>query len=356
MSDNDSDDQFNADLAQFESELYNTNSNASTEEDESDNAESGESGEITRAQEDIPSSPSVSGSADQIDSEAAADLDCVTMNAVTATSLGDRGGGSRYFVDMSAIVCRFCRRQGHMFRDCKEKATRCHLCREDHDPLRCPLADLCYSCFQRGHQRGQCPSIGIRKYCYCCTSSGHSTRECTRVWRQYRFTKDTHRRSRDVSEYCYMCGKEGHFGDNCSYSRNSFRSSAFYKDCSDTSLHQIEPYRPTSFKTPPPWKDAKSNGGAQMYHGGYNGGNGGGPVFSMGYNGRNGGEQSFSGGYNEGNGRDYATPRRSNVDHHNSRNEYRGGNETDNSHHINRNHNRFNVRDRRQSYRGQSNY
>eukprot|EP00842_Homolaphlyctis_polyrhiza_P000684 jgi/Hompol1/1616/HPOL_002728-RA len=73
---------------------------------------------------------------------------------------------SRYYVagnESTAQLCRFCRREGHMFRDCREKDTACHLCRADHDPLRCPLGDVCFICFNRGHQKTECSKIW-RKY------------------------------------------------------------------------------------------------------------------------------------------------------------------------------------------------
>ncbi|KAJ1554895.1 hypothetical protein HK405_003777 [Cladochytrium tenue] len=38
--------------------------------------------------------------------------------------------------------------------------TRCFLCDEDHEVLRCPLADVCFACYRLGHQRrGGMPDI-----------------------------------------------------------------------------------------------------------------------------------------------------------------------------------------------------
>ena len=64
----------------------------------------------------------------------------------------------RYFIDASAlkkksIKCHFCRQEGHVFRDCKAKDIRCLLCRADHEPTRCPLAQICFSCYRRGHTK-----------------------------------------------------------------------------------------------------------------------------------------------------------------------------------------------------------
>ncbi|KAI8926424.1 hypothetical protein BC831DRAFT_456649, partial [Entophlyctis helioformis] len=121
--------------------------------------------------------------------------------------------------------------------------TRCHLCRQDHDPLRCPLAEICYACFNRGHQRTNCPDRSVRKYCVHCDSQGHSTMECGRVWRQYRLSRSSRtsssgRHAMDV--YCYLCAGKDHFGDNCTHSRTEFQVTAFSKSPSadGTLLHR----------------------------------------------------------------------------------------------------------------------
>lgn len=91
----------------------------------------------------------------------------------------------RYFVDKEQVLCHYCRKRGHKFRDCTEAATRCNLCREDHDPMRCPLSEICYQCFQRGHVKTDCPNYGKQKYCEYCRVNGHSTMDCAKVWRNY---------------------------------------------------------------------------------------------------------------------------------------------------------------------------
>jgi Zinc knuckle len=68
----------------------------------------------------------------------------------------DNEAGGRYWMP-DAKVCRFCRKEGHIFRDCTAKvmiliqATRCTLCSAEHDPLQCPLKDVCWTCYSRGH-------------------------------------------------------------------------------------------------------------------------------------------------------------------------------------------------------------
>ncbi|XJO72480.1 hypothetical protein BDV3_003591 [Batrachochytrium dendrobatidis] len=321
----DIDRQFNADLKELKDEMCNSDS--SIYESLNDNLESGEvvSDDLSIKGLEILPDGTVST---MVAPETA--LESSSNNSETAPILTDRGIGSRYFVDMSTIVCRFCRRQGHMFKDCKEKETRCHLCREDHDPLKCPLADLCYICFQRGHQRGQCPTSGIRKYCVCCTSSGHSTRECTRVWRQYKYTRDTHRRTREIKAFCYMCGEEGHFGDNCTYGRSTFRSSAFHKSAPREYVRQGRSRSPLSRTSPSYRATGLSNedDGYEKSHRTHG---------STGQQSPRGNQESHNRGRNTGNR--YNSGSSSNRNGNGDRGFYDSGSSG--------NHNRFNVRDRR---------
>ncbi|TPX70498.1 hypothetical protein CcCBS67573_g06514 [Chytriomyces confervae] len=60
------------------------------------------------------------------------------------------GGANRYYAG-EARKCSFCRKTGHLPKDCKEKETECLLCQKDHDPTKCPLSDVCFSCFRMGH-------------------------------------------------------------------------------------------------------------------------------------------------------------------------------------------------------------
>jgi hypothetical protein len=91
----------------------------------------------------------------------------------------------RYFIEDADIVCRFCRKTGHIFRNCKEKEISCYLCRSDHDPTRCPLANVCFWCFRRGHEKMDCRSRHISKFCMFCKEPRHSTQECDLLWRDY---------------------------------------------------------------------------------------------------------------------------------------------------------------------------
>ncbi|KAJ3272852.1 hypothetical protein HDV01_005175 [Terramyces sp. JEL0728] len=110
------------------------------------------------------------------------------------------------------IICRFCRKPGHTFKSCKEKETRCYLCKSDHDPVKCPLADICFHCYYRGHCRQDCRDRRS-KYCEYCRKSGHSTMECEKTWRQYIYKNDP---KGPISVTCYHCGSSDHFGDYCS--------------------------------------------------------------------------------------------------------------------------------------------
>ena len=60
---------------------------------------------------------------------------------------------SRYFIEKSPIKCHFCRKPGHVARKCPAKEVACNLCQEDHDPKKCPLSLICFSCYQRGHRK-----------------------------------------------------------------------------------------------------------------------------------------------------------------------------------------------------------
>jgi hypothetical protein len=93
----------------------------------------------------------------------------------------------RYFIQGDEVICRYCRKSGHKVRDCPDTIERCHLCRSDHDPLRCPLADVCYQCYRRGHCKQECPDYinRVARFCAYCDQKGHSTMDCSKVWRRY---------------------------------------------------------------------------------------------------------------------------------------------------------------------------
>ncbi|KAJ3303936.1 hypothetical protein HDV03_003409 [Kappamyces sp. JEL0829] len=152
--------------------------------------------------------------------------------------------------------------------------TRCHLCRADHDPIRCPLSSVCYWCFRRGHDKSDCKTRHVQKYCQSCKTSGHATQECDIVWRCYIVNPriaPSRPRPRDqgtrpvpytadnkpfVSEYaqslqtskhpvkklkdalmptsfsvsCYWCASPGHFGDFCPQRNGRVYPTAFDLD------------------------------------------------------------------------------------------------------------------------------
>ncbi|KAI9090028.1 hypothetical protein DFS34DRAFT_381033 [Phlyctochytrium arcticum] len=94
----------------------------------------------------------------------------------------------------------------------------CYLCRADHDPLRCPLADICYNCWHRGHQSKDCDARrNYHQDCEYCDGR-HSTMECAALWRHYAYSavSGAARRPTDQLDIsCFECGEHGHFGDDC---------------------------------------------------------------------------------------------------------------------------------------------
>jgi hypothetical protein len=92
----------------------------------------------------------------------------------------------RYYIDDSTN-CKFCRKPGHVVKDCPEKSSACHLCKKDHDPSRCILMEICFHCYRRGHPKNKCPLFlkGVPKNCQYCERKGHSTMDCDLVWRKY---------------------------------------------------------------------------------------------------------------------------------------------------------------------------
>ncbi|KAI8849858.1 hypothetical protein BC829DRAFT_177078 [Chytridium lagenaria] len=118
----------------------------------------------------------------------------------------------RYFFDGQ---CKFCRKTGHVIKDCKERETQCFLCKEDHDSMKCPLAEVCFNCYRLGHQRKDCSQAYSRnRYCDFCRTSMHDTEECGLVWRRYTLSGSVHS-SKRITMYCFNCGTDGHFGDEC---------------------------------------------------------------------------------------------------------------------------------------------
>lgn len=149
-------------------------------------------------------------------------------------------GGQRYFQEKK-IKCFYCRKVGHIFRECKEKEISCFLCKADHEPTRCPLSLICFQCYKRGHSKAECPEKFNRKYCSKCENNSHATMECEKVWRKY---KTVNNLTQKVRKYCYLCGESGHFGDDCSTNNFRFRHSAFSQDILDSLVVQSDKHSP----------------------------------------------------------------------------------------------------------------
>ncbi|KAI9005056.1 hypothetical protein DFJ74DRAFT_404127 [Hyaloraphidium curvatum] len=133
----------------------------------------------------------------------------------------------RYFVpenqDAKAgkgVACFFCRKRGHLARDCQEKisgAEICFFCDEKHDPTRCPLAShCCFICGSLGHRRQICPQRdnNSSRYCHYCDSTDHATIDCKICWRQYALISDAPSKEVEVVS-CYTCSSTEHWGDDC---------------------------------------------------------------------------------------------------------------------------------------------
>ncbi|KAJ3251196.1 hypothetical protein HDU77_006039 [Chytriomyces hyalinus] len=136
------------------------------------------------------------------------------------------GGANRYYAG-EARKCSFCRKTGHLPKDCKEKETECLLCQKDHDPTKCPLSDVCFSCFRMGHVKDLCPNrLFNKKYCDVCRSTLHSIHNCPNLWRTYKLKPSTKRKHGDASpEFiyaCYKCASSSHFGDQCPHKSSTY--------------------------------------------------------------------------------------------------------------------------------------
>lgn len=95
----------------------------------------------------------------------------------------EHGGTRRYWMVNDPKICRFCRKEGHIFRDCDQTVIPCYLwfsivnpSQSNHNPLECPLRDVCFICYFRGHIRSECPNASTTKrFCKFCDASSHST-------------------------------------------------------------------------------------------------------------------------------------------------------------------------------------
>lgn len=130
---------------------------------------------------------------------------------------------SRYF---ESKKCKFCRSEDHLFKDCPEKLLFCPLCKETHDPLFCPLSEICWNCYNRGHVKQKCRETLSRRWCGYCKSTSHRVQDCHVVWRTYLYSSS--KTPQRVVKSCYMCAGN-HFGDDCpNDTGGSYRYSCFY--------------------------------------------------------------------------------------------------------------------------------
>ncbi|KAI8828012.1 hypothetical protein BJ741DRAFT_442126 [Chytriomyces cf. hyalinus JEL632] len=147
------------------------------QDDESDSSRSisSEEGQIETEADDCDGSSSQDEAAKKDAVVAVVALDLKEVNDDTEFTVG---GANRYYAG-EARKCSFCRKTGHVPKDCKEKETECLLCQKDHDPTKCPLSDVCFSCFRMGHVKDiclqLCPNRSFnKKYCDVCRSTLHS--------------------------------------------------------------------------------------------------------------------------------------------------------------------------------------
>ncbi|KAI8610566.1 hypothetical protein BC830DRAFT_1038517, partial [Chytriomyces sp. MP71] len=93
----------------------------------------------------------------------------------------------------------------------------------DHDPMRCPLSDVCFACCRMGHTKDTCPNVSKRRFCEVCQNASHSIYTCPNHWRKYKLKSSLPQRSKNEAAsvipklimYCYNCGSNQHFGDEC---------------------------------------------------------------------------------------------------------------------------------------------
>ncbi|OUM67277.1 hypothetical protein PIROE2DRAFT_20051 [Piromyces sp. E2] len=130
--------------------------------------------------------------------------------------LDNKRGTTRYFAPQAKkeVICYFCRQAGHLSIDCDQKKTLCPICKDNHDPLKCPYSNACLKCACIGHQSRDCPNLWQRQECKFCYEY-HNTVECPYLWRRYNLNVKAYKYKSNVRRYCYNCGLEGHFGDEC---------------------------------------------------------------------------------------------------------------------------------------------
>ncbi|KAJ3254573.1 hypothetical protein HDU77_004059 [Chytriomyces hyalinus] len=211
------------------------------EETDSSRSSSSEEGQIETEADDCDGASSHDEAEKKDAVVAAVALDLKEVNDDTEFTVG---GANRYYAG-EARKCSFCRKTGHLPKDCKEKETECLLCQKDHDPTKCPLSDVCFSCFRMGHVKDVsvftsleteadaliclqlCPNRSFnKKYCDVCRSTLHSIHNCPNLWRTYKLKPSTKRKHGDAAPEliyaCYNCASSSHFGDQCPHKSSAY--------------------------------------------------------------------------------------------------------------------------------------
>ncbi|KAJ3240135.1 hypothetical protein HDU81_004555 [Chytriomyces hyalinus] len=204
-------------------------------EEESDSSSSSEEGQIETEVDDCDGASLQDEAVRKEAVFAVVALDLKEVNDDTEFTVG---GSNRYYAG-EARKCSFCRKTGHLPKDCKEKETECLLCQKDHDPTKCPLSDVCFSCFRMGHVKDLCPNRTFnKKYCDVCRSTLHSIHNCPNLWRTYKLKPSTKRKYGDATPEliyaCYNCASSSHFGDQCPH-----KSSAYGVPCTAFTILNI---------------------------------------------------------------------------------------------------------------------
>ncbi|KAJ2727129.1 hypothetical protein GGI07_000013 [Coemansia sp. Benny D115] len=142
-------------------------------------------------------------------------------------------GRNRYFMEEKEIICRRCKKPGHMLKDCT--VTICNTCNmEGHSSRDCKMSgSVCHRCNMRGHMAAECPqksskNVSRAKGCHRCSGNSHHSEECTTIWRQYHYASAKNLSYETVTPWCYNCASVGHFGDDCFEDRS--RSASSFND------------------------------------------------------------------------------------------------------------------------------
>ncbi|KAJ2769377.1 hypothetical protein IWQ57_003136 [Coemansia nantahalensis] len=178
-------------------------------------------------------------------------------------------GRNRYFMEEKEIVCRKCKKTGHIAKDCT--TVTCMVCGEEgHISKDCKLTgSVCHGCNMRGHMLSECPLRSGKRSdkraprasgCERCDSRSHHTEECATIWRRYVYTGPRPEQYSDVMPWCYNCAVDGHFGDDCRQPR-ARGATAFLGDtafsahncpgkCLRGTAHPVQHHTPSSRGSP----------------------------------------------------------------------------------------------------------